>query len=29
MMRGAPDEVIDAYMTHVKVKKSATTTEEM
>ena len=29
MMRGEPDEVIDAYMAHVKVKKSATTTEEM
>ncbi len=29
MMRGAPDEVIDAYMTHVKVKKSAAATEEM
>jgi teichoic acid transport system ATP-binding protein len=29
MMRGAPDEVIDAYITHVKVKKSATALEEM
>jgi len=29
MMRGAPEEVIDAYMTHVKVKKSATTTEDI
>lgn len=29
MMRGAPEEVIDAYMRHVKVKKSARTTEEM
>lgn len=29
MMRGAPDEVIDAYMAHVKVKKKATTLEEM
>ena len=29
MMRGAPDEVIDAYMAFVKVKKSAATTEEM
>ena len=28
MMRGTPDEVIDAYMTHVNVKKSARTTEE-
>ena len=29
MMRGAPEEVIDAYMAHVKVKKSAAATEEM
>ena len=29
MMRGDPDEVIDAYMNFVKVKKSATTTEEI
>ena len=29
MMRGTPDEVIEAYMTHVKVKKSATTTEDI
>ena len=29
MMRGAPDEVIDAYMAHVKVKKRATALEEM
>jgi teichoic acid transport system ATP-binding protein len=29
MMRGQPDEVIDAYMSHVKVKKSATTTEDI
>ncbi len=29
MMRGEPEAVIDAYMAHVKVKKSATTTEEM
>jgi teichoic acid transport system ATP-binding protein len=29
MMRGAPSEVIDAYMTYVKVKKSATTTEDI
>lgn len=29
MMRGEPDEVIDAYMAFVKVKKSKATTEEM
>jgi teichoic acid transport system ATP-binding protein len=29
MKRGTPEEVIDAYMTHVKVKKSATTTEDI
>ena len=29
MMRGAPGEVIDAYMSYVKVKKSATTTEDI
>ena len=29
MMRGEPDEVIDAYMKFVKVKKSATTTEDI
>ena len=29
MMRGRPDEVIDAYMRYVKVKKSATTTEDI
>ena len=29
MMRGAPDEVIEAYMRFVKVKKSATTTEDI
>jgi len=29
MMRGEPDEVIDAYMKFVKVKKTATATEEI
>jgi teichoic acid transport system ATP-binding protein len=29
MMRGAPDEVIEAYMSYVKVKRSATTTEDI
>jgi teichoic acid transport system ATP-binding protein len=29
MMRGEPQDVIDAYMKHVKVKKSATTTEDI
>ncbi|MCW2810481.1 MAG: transporter ATP-binding protein [Friedmanniella sp.] len=29
MMRGEPDEVVDAYMKFVKVKKSATTTEDI
>ena len=29
MMRGEPQEVIDAYMEYVKVKKSATTTEDI
>ena len=29
MMRGAPEEVIDAYMAHVKVKRSATTDEDI
>jgi len=29
MMRGEPEEVVDAYMTFVKVKKSATTTEDI
>jgi ABC-type polysaccharide/polyol phosphate transport system ATPase subunit len=29
MMRGAPEEVIDAYMEFVKVKKTATATEEI
>jgi hypothetical protein len=29
MMRGEPEEVVDAYMDFVKVKKSATTTEDI
>ena len=29
MMRGEPEEVIDAYMEFVKVKKTATATEEI
>ncbi|MGD7789255.1 ABC transporter ATP-binding protein [Propionibacteriaceae bacterium Y1700] len=29
MMQGKPDEVVDAYMSHSKVKKSATTTEDI
>jgi ABC-type polysaccharide/polyol phosphate transport system ATPase subunit len=29
MMRGEPNEVVDAYMTFLKVKKSATTTEDI
>jgi len=29
MMRGEPEEVVDAYMNFVKVKKSATTTEDI
>jgi ABC-type polysaccharide/polyol phosphate transport system ATPase subunit len=29
MMRGEPTEVVDAYMTFTKVKKSATTTEDI
>ena len=29
MMRGEPEEVVDAYMTFLKVKKSATTTEDI
>lgn len=29
MMRGAPDEVVDAYMEFVKVKRSATTLEDI
>jgi len=29
MMRGEPDEVVDAYMRFVKVKRSATTTEDI
>jgi teichoic acid transport system ATP-binding protein len=29
MMRGEPEEVVDAYMKYAKVKKSATTTEDI
>jgi ABC-type polysaccharide/polyol phosphate transport system ATPase subunit len=29
MMRGEPEEVVDAYMKFLKVKKSATTTEDI
>ena len=29
MMRGEPDEVVDAYMKFVKVKRSATTLEDI
>ena len=29
MLRGAPDQVVKAYMKHVKVKKSESTTEDM
>ncbi len=29
MMQGSPDEVVDAYMKFLKVKKSATTTEDI
>jgi hypothetical protein len=29
MMRGEPEDVVDAYMQFVKVKRSATTTEDI